>query len=130
MKTKTLITCNNIQEAYFIKDILTNEGIQSFTTNENFTNMLPIYNGMLGAGVQVIVDELDYEQACFLIADKIEGTKKDLKVCPECKSEDIRFGYKSKRFSKLLFLILSLVSFLPMKNLQPKYYCCQCGEEL
>jgi len=72
-KTKTirLITCDNITEAYFIKDRLTNEGIECFLTNENFTSLLPNYYNLFESGVQVFVFEEEYEKSRELLKDKI-----------------------------------------------------------
>ena len=72
-KTKTirLITCDNISEAYFIKDRLTNEGIECFLTNENFTSLLPNYYNLFESGVQVFVFEEEYEKSRELLKDKI-----------------------------------------------------------
>ena len=50
MKTQILITCNNAIEANLIKGRLEVEGVQSFTTSENISNLIPMYNNMLGGG--------------------------------------------------------------------------------
>ena len=39
------MTCGNIIDAYFIKDRLTNEGIECFLTNENFKSLLTLRTG-------------------------------------------------------------------------------------
>lgn len=51
MNTIRLTTCNDSFEANLIKDKLENEGIECFLTNENFTSLFPIYNGILGSGI-------------------------------------------------------------------------------
>ncbi len=53
MSTVVLKTCNTPFEANLIKGMLENKDINCFLTNENFSNLMPHYNGIMGAGVQV-----------------------------------------------------------------------------
>jgi hypothetical protein len=90
-KTKTirLTTCDNLPEAYSIKNRLNNEGIDSFLSNENFTSLMPNYYNLLGSGIQIVVLESDLEKSRELIKDKLE---------PETAEKDLPFlrvnGYK------------------------------------
>lgn len=65
-----LTTCNNSVEAYTLKNLLENEGIESYLTNENFTNLLPGYTGMLGSGIQIMVREEDAARAQAVLAER------------------------------------------------------------
>lgn len=58
-----LTTCNNSVDAYTLKNLLENEGIESYLTNENFTNLMPGYTGMLGGGIQIMIREEDIKKA-------------------------------------------------------------------
>lgn len=62
-KTVRLMTCNTAPEAHMIKGRLENEGIECFLKNEESTNMLPMFNNMVGGGVQIMVFENDFERA-------------------------------------------------------------------
>ena len=70
MNTVRLINCDNVTDAYLLKGRLNNEEIECFLTNENLTNLLPIYNNMLGGGIQIYVSEDDYVRARELIKIK------------------------------------------------------------
>lgn len=59
MKTVYLITLDNISQASIVKDVLLNEGIESFTKNEMISSVLNIPNLQL----ELEVFEEDYEKA-------------------------------------------------------------------
>lgn len=63
MQTQTLTTCYQSAQAYIIKGKLENAGIQCFITNEHFTDMMPVFQGMLGSGIKIKVLQEDYEAA-------------------------------------------------------------------
>lgn len=130
-KTKTirLITCDTITEAYFIKDRLTNEGIECFLTNENFTNLMPNYYNLFGSGIQVFVIEDDYEKSRELLKDKIEPEQVE-KVCPYCGSTDISLGLGKHRILKVFNMLLAFIIAIPIGNVRVKYYCKTCREEI
>ena len=70
MKTAILTTCNTVLEANLIKGMLENNDIPCFLTNENVTSLLPQFNGLLGSGVNILVDENDLEKAQKLLAEE------------------------------------------------------------
>ena len=124
MKTIQIVTCDNIQEANLIKGRLENEGIPAMVTNENFTTLMPFYNGMLGAGVQVLVFERDFQQASELLElnKKIDSTI----LCPWCNSSNIKLGLGTKKRNKIITVLLSLLFFMPFGNIKNNYYCLDC----
>ena len=130
-KTKTirLITCGNIIDAYFIKDRLTNEGIECFLTNENFTNLMPNYYNLFGSGVQVFVIEEDYEKSRELLKDKLEP-ENVVMACPYCGSTDIGMGLGKHKGLKVFNILLAILAGIPIGNVKMSYYCKTCKEEL
>jgi len=121
----TLTTCNTSIEANMIKGLLDSEGIESFLTNENFATLMPGYNGMLGSGIQVMIDEVDSERAIEIISKQnIEELK-----CPNCGSENITFGLGEKKFKKIVVVILSALFVIPFNNIRNTYYCKNCKTE-
>ena len=128
MKMIKLITLNNAQEAHILQGRLENEGIECFLTNENFTNLVPVFNNMLGSGVQIQVAEEDFEKAREIIKDKLAPENQDL-VCPYCGSGHVALGMGQKKGLKIFSLLLSAVNFIPMGNMKPVYYCKDCGAE-
>lgn len=129
MNTVTLITCDNLTEAHLIKGKLSNEGIDSFLTNENFTNLMPLYNNMLGSGVQIMVFANDYQRARELVKENIEPQNIDI-VCPHCGSDNIGLGLGKNKVMKIFNIIMAILSAIPLGNLKPKYYCKNCKEEI
>jgi hypothetical protein len=121
-----LTTCESIIEAGFLKHILENENIECFLTNENFTTLVPIYNGIMGAGIQLMIDEKDYERSSELIH---KPTISNRILCPNCNSTNISFGFGSKKELKTLGVILSLVVLIPFGNIKRYYYCKDCKWE-
>jgi hypothetical protein len=127
MQTIRLLTCDNIQEANLIKGRLENEGIPAIVTNENFTTLMPFYNGMLGAGVQVLVHEHDYQRASELL---VLNTIDDSAIkCPNCSSSNIKFGLGVKKRNKIFMVLLSLLFFVPFGNIKSTYFCLDCRTE-
>lgn len=129
MKTARLITCENLVEAYLIKGKLANEGIECFLTNQYFTNLMPLYNNMLGSGIRIFVLDYDLEKAKELVSDKINPKNEEMK-CPHCGSTDIKLGIGKNKGIKIINMILAVLSALPLGNLKPMFYCKSCGEEI
>jgi len=128
-KTIRLLTCDNITEAYFIKDRLTNEGIDCFLTNENFTSLMPNFYNLFGSGVQVFVIEDDYEKSRELLKDKIEPEQVET-VCPFCGSTDIVLGLGKHKSLKIFNVLLAFLIAIPIGNVRVRQYCKACKEEL
>ena len=121
-----LTTCNNIIEANMIKHTLENEEIECFLTNNNFTTLMPGYNGILGAGIQVMIEENDFENAVRLL--NIEE-KSEIIKCPNCNSEDISFGLGENKVRKIFIAFISALIATPMGNIRNTYYCKNCKHD-
>ncbi|MGE0078985.1 MAG: DUF2007 domain-containing protein [Bacteroidales bacterium] len=126
MKTIRLTTCSNAIEANMIKNLLENEGINCFLTNENFSTLMPGHTGMLGSGVQIIIDEDDLEKA----TKALESLQQNEEIiCPHCNSKNIRFGLGKNKLKKIFVVILSLLSSTPFNNINNTYYCNNCKKD-
>jgi Zn finger protein HypA/HybF involved in hydrogenase expression len=121
-----LTTCNNIIEANMVKHMLENEEIECFLTNDNFTTLMPGFNGILGAGIQIMIEEKDLEKAKTLLSIE-ENT--EIINCPNCNSENISFGLGENRIKKVFFAILSVFISTPMSNIKSTYYCKNCKQD-
>ncbi len=129
MKTVRLMTIDNLAEAYIIKGRLLNEGIDCFLTNENFTTLMPLYNNMLGSGIQIFVNADDIAKARSLLKDKIEPNNTKI-VCPNCGSKNIGLGLGKGKVFKIFNIIIALLALFPIGNLKPRYYCKDCKTEI
>lgn len=116
-------------EAHLIKDRLINEGIDCFLTNENTTNLMPMFNNMLGAGIQIFINETDFQEARELIKDKLEPDNDEI-ICPHCGSTEIGLGLGKHKGMKIINILIVFLSAIPLGNLKPKYYCKKCNEEI
>jgi len=123
MSIISLTTCSNVIEANMTKNILENEGIACFLTSENFTTLMPHYNNMLGAGIQIMIDENDCDKARLLIDSRSD--LKNLK-CPVCNSDNVSFGLGMSRLKKIVVIFLSVLFFIPFNNIRNTYYCKNC----
>jgi hypothetical protein len=127
MRFINLCTVDNSYEANFIKNELADEGIACIVTNENFTNLMPHFNGILGSGIQILVDKDDFESANALLEKR---RAKDVLTCPECGSQNIKYGLgTTSKTSKLVALILSLLMASPTRHIRQTYYCNDCKRE-
>ena len=129
MKIMTIVrltTCDNSIDANFIKNNLENEGIECFLTNEISSTLVPVYNGMMNAGIQIMINEDDLEKASKLIEQPaIENPI----VCPNCNSQNIKFGFGNRKGLKILGVILSLLVTIPFGTIKRNYYCIDCKTE-
>jgi predicted RNA-binding Zn-ribbon protein involved in translation (DUF1610 family) len=127
MKFINLCTVDNSYEANFIKEDLAEQEIACIVTNENFTTLMPHMNGMLGSGIQILVDKDDFETARQIIEKR---TNKDTVTCPNCGSSNIKYGLgTTRRASKIFALIISLIIMSPTRHIRQTYYCNDCKSE-
>ncbi len=120
-----LKTCNDLFEANLIKTRLIDSDIDCFLTNENFTTLYPGYNGMMGAGIQIMIDEKDADKAIELL-----GQDSATKIkCPNCGSENVAYGLGRKKFGKIALICLSVISMIPFNNIKLAYSCKDCKTE-
>ena len=121
MSVIRLTTCENAIEANLMKGNLENEGIKSFITNENFSALMPNYNNILGAGVQIMIEESDYQKAVEII-----GINQKELICPNCHSKNITYRLGEKRMKKIVVVLISLFLWIPFNNINRNYYCKDC----
>ncbi|MGB0167152.1 MAG: DUF2007 domain-containing protein [Luteibaculum sp.] len=124
---RLLTTCNNITEAYILKGKLANEGIPSYIVNENFSQLLPMYNNMLGSGFRLQIDEENYEQASSILGISKAGNLPP--VCANCGNTELNFGLGKRKFWKICLAILSTLIAVPLGNIRGHYFCNQCGQQ-
>lgn len=60
-------------------------------------------------------------------AYRIETKKKHSEICPNCKSENVKFGYAIDYRYDILYLILSLLLMSPFFPFRKKKHCFDCG---
>jgi len=128
-KTIRLLTCDNIQEAYFIKNRINNEGIDCFLTNENFTSLMPNYFNILGSGIQIVVIESDYEKSREIVKDKIEPETVE-QICPFCGSDKISLQLGKHKRLKIFYILLVMVAGIPIGYFKLQYCCKNCKKEI
>lgn len=112
-------------EAHLFKAILEDNEIRCFLTNENFSSLMPQYNGIMGSGIQIWIDEQDLEAAQEILLK--QRTEKE-KICPYCGSVNIGFGLGKNKTKKIWIIILSLFAGIPFGNIKYTYYCKDCSE--
>lgn len=121
-----LTTIENSYEAHFLKEDLDMEGIPSFLTNENLTNLIPMSFVPTGLGIQVMVRQEDLGKAKQILA-KREQLKKIIS-CPSCESSNIRLG-PDRTSGGLFSIVLALIGFLPYVDPRDRYFCNNCMKE-
>ncbi|MDD3039239.1 DUF2007 domain-containing protein [Bacteroides sp.] len=125
MRTVKLITCNDAMTAHILQGALENEGIESVLHNENFSFLYRCFVNNI-AGVDIFVMEDEYERAVQILKEN-QSWPEDLKYCPYCGSEDIKFVLrKSKRGQAIGTAIICACAFVPPGNSYWEYICKQC----
>jgi DNA-directed RNA polymerase subunit RPC12/RpoP len=125
MNVVRLLICDNVVEASLIKGRLENEGIYCFIINENFSTLMPHYSRMLGAGIQIMVSDKDYEQAI----EVLQLNKKQENVCPNCGSNNVKIGLGRNKFKKIIAIVISVLSSIPFNNINSSFQCKDCKSE-
>ncbi len=113
-------------EANMLKHMLENEEIECFFTNDNFATLMPGFNGILGAGIQIMIEDKDLEKANILLSIEVDT---EIMKCPNCNSENISFGLGQNKIQKVFFAILSGLISTPMNNIRGTYYCKSCKQD-
>lgn len=124
MKTVTITSCNNSVEAAMLQSLLENEGIASMLSNENYTCLYPNMNGAMGSGIQILVNETDAEKAFEIIC----GCNQ-LVHCPKCSSQEVMQVFSKNWLARIGVVVLALITFTPVGNMQSKYQCKECGNK-
>jgi len=88
---------------------------------------MPFYNGLMGAGVQVMIEDIDLKKSQELL---VSSSKEDSIVCPNCNSSDIQFGLGKNKIKKIILVLISLLSWIPFGNIKKTYYCGNCRTEV
>lgn len=127
MRFINLCTVDNSYEANAIREALSEEGIPCVVTNENFTALMPHLNGMLGAGIQILVHRDDLETAQQIIEKNVN---RDITACPNCGSKNISYGLgTTNKVKKTLAIMISLLIAAPTRHVRPTYSCNDCKTE-
>ncbi|MFY0643652.1 MAG: DUF2007 domain-containing protein [Bacteroidia bacterium] len=123
MKTVVLATLPNSIDAHMLKHQLDNENIYCFLVNQQFNDLLPMHNDILGSGVQVVIKIEDLERA-----REVANMNADKTLCPNCGSENIKS--KSVRWNRrIALLFMALFAGTPIGNLIKDYRCLECNTE-
>lgn len=123
MAYKRLITLTNEVEASMLVNILESSGMKVIVSNIHFSRLYPHYYNILGSGVNVFVDENDYEDASEYIS-KEYYTKN--KCCPNCESTSLKIKGLPATKNKLL-LFFAIFNSIPFNNINSEYVCQNCG---
>ena len=130
MRIVKLLTVPNSQEAASIQNRLENVGVDSFVTNENFSTLMPHFFGMLGSGIQIMIEDTSMERAKKALRDYFPYSDTKLIItCPESGSTAIGYGFARSRIKKIFIILISLLIANPFGNIQASRHCKNCGHE-
>lgn len=128
MSIERLLTVPTSQEATSIQNRLENAGIESFVTNENFSNLMPIYYGMLGSGIQIMIEDSFEVTAKEVLPDYFSIPDEPVQ-CPKCHSKKIGYGFGKSKIRKSFIVLFSLLVANPFGNIQTSRHCKECVQE-
>ena len=116
-----LKTFDNQQEAYLVLGKLKNEGIDCLIQNKNFGTLMSHYSGIFGADFEIMVSEQQ-----FNYANKLNNPQN---VCSNFGSSDFYYGLGKNKVSIILISLVSLISWIPLRNFRVKMICNNCQTE-
>lgn len=129
----TLRTFDNSFEAHLLKTRLESENIQVYLFDENLVGLNPLYNVTVG-GIKLKINENDIVKSRNIIEEldqiKLTNEQNEIITCPNCKSEDLIYGFKSMRGTKGVFsAILSIIFMVFPIYFKTVNKCKTCGTE-
>ena len=69
-----------------------------------------------------------YIENDLIINNQLDKADQQKEYCPNCHSENIKFGYAIDNKPDILYLLLSLIIFTPFPPIRKNYYCFECGK--
>lgn len=114
-------------EAQILRSKLESYGIRCMVTNAHFSTLMPVYNQMMGGMIRIYVLESDLALAQELLDEPAQKTEQ--LVCPECGSENVKYGLGKKKILKYFSLLLSFLVLIPLLPNLMVYRCRDCGHE-
>tara|TARA_R110000850_G_scaffold78905_5_gene170373 strand:+ start:995 stop:1417 length:423 start_codon:yes stop_codon:yes gene_type:complete len=133
MSLVTIYSFETSVEANLVRTKIESEGIPCFLINENFANLMPLYNVATG-GVKLQVNDYDAAEAVDILksfrnAPLLNEQDEEMK-CPKCGSVNIYNGFRSaKNVTGFLAAMFSfLLAIYPFYS-KVVYLCRDCGKE-
>lgn len=80
MSITKLTTIANAFEANIIKTLLNDEEIECFLTNENIASLFPLGGGIDLYGVQIMVNEEDFDRAMIILKNFETNSKSNNEI--------------------------------------------------
>ena len=120
-----LTTPDSSVDAALIRHKLEREGVVCFVVNETMANMFPTYQGFLGRGMMIMVDEEDYEKGLEILNRKPPHEVRP--HCPFCGSENIADGRGRTTLRHLLMMALALFLYSPGGGMRK--HCRECHKD-
>ena len=127
MGLEILAAFTKIHEAYFAKNQLEMEGIESFVFDEYIIGVNPFYSNAVG-GVKLLVHESEFENGSVIIKKYQEEQREYLGSkahrCPNCNSTNIR---QKSTFHIVLSILCIFIFGILWVVFYRKNKCNECG---
>jgi len=121
----TIYTFSDSSEANLTKNLLENNGITSFLTDEHLSTVNPYYSSAIG-NIKLQISSHDYENAKliliengFNIFDKDDESNISAPPCPKCDSRKVY-----PKPMSMTYLLLGIIFLLIPILTRTKYYKC------
>ncbi|GJM63808.1 DUF2007 domain-containing protein [Persicobacter diffluens] len=119
---KELVTVDQSVEAHLIKSRLEAAGIYCDLHHEHVSNLVS-HPGLMGAGIRIMVMEVDYEAALAFL-----DPHPDARIsCPNCKST--RVENLPPKGGRLLNFLMMLAGMIILTGQKSAYRCEDCQAE-
>lgn len=116
-------------EANIILSKLQANGINCFLTNEHATTLL-WHLSVAHGGVNIMLDKSDFDKANLILQDKpivIDELDSEEHRCPNCNSNNTKFGSQSKQRINWIQIIFSFLLVGPAPIINKVFHCFNCG---
>ena len=129
MAIKTFKSFTDSIEANIVLSKLQANSIPCFLTNEH-TNDLLWHMNIATGGIRLMLHDYDFERAREVLAYEpmpISNETQGTLQCPNCRSNNIKYGPQTQSKYSWWGLILSLLFVAPAPVIRKGFHCFNCG---
>ena len=128
MPIKAFRAYSDATEANIVLGKLQANGVPCFLTNEH-TNGLLWHMSIAIGGIQLMLHDNDFDRALEILSEEptpITNEERGTVRCPNCGSNNVKFGPKTRSKYGVWGLIASLVFVVPAPVVRKGFHCFYC----
>lgn len=125
---------DDILEAEIDREVLETNGIMAVVLNENTSNVIPLSYAIISLRPHIAVSESNAKAAAEILEFDITDNSTNIKTCPHCGSDKLKFGFSNnnrfgRKFTKIFLIANLLIGGGGRGKILEVFQCEECGKE-